>query len=89
MDVRYKDSDKSNIRVENLYWSTRSETIQSAFVRGTKTPQHRTPVKVIETKDIFESVAECGRILGVDKSAIFKCLRGYQDSIKGYHFERV
>ena len=89
MDVRYKDSNKSNVRVENLYWSTRSETIQSAFVRGTKTPQHRTPVRVIETKDIFESVAECGRILGVDKSAIFKCLRGYQESIKGYHFERV
>ena len=89
MDVRYKDSDKSNVRVENLYWSTRSETIQSAFVRGTKTPQHRTPVRVIETKDIFESVAECGRILGVDKSTIFKCLRGYQESIKGYHFERV
>ena len=89
MDVRYKDSDKSNVRVENLYWSTRSETIQSAFVRGTKAPQHRTPVRVVETKDIFESVAECGRILGVDKSAIFKCLRGYQESIKGYHFERV
>lgn len=89
MDVRHKDLDKTNNRVENLVWCSRSETIQSAFDRGSKTPKHTTPVKVVETGDIFDSVAECARILCVDKSDVFKCMRGYKDCVKGYHFERL
>ena len=89
LDVRHKDLDRTNNRVENLFWCSRSETIQSAFDRGTKTPQHRTPVRVLETNDIFDSVAECSRVLGIDKASIFKCLRGFQSTVSGYHIERV
>lgn len=89
MDVRHRDLDRSNNRPDNLIWCTRSETIQSAFDRGTKVPKHTTAIQVVETGDIFESVAECARTFGCDKSEIFKCLRGFRDSIYGYHFERV
>ena len=89
MDVRHKDLNRTNNNANNLEWCSRSETIQSAFDRGSKTPQHRTPVRVVETSDIFDSVAECSRVLGVDKSEIFKCLRGCRESAMGYHFERL
>lgn len=89
MDVGYRDLDKTNTRADNLIWCSRSETIQSAFDRGSKVPMHTTAVRVVETNDIFESVAECSRVLGCDKSEIFKCLRGFQDSAYGYHFERM
>ena len=89
LDIRHRDLDKTNNRVENLYFSTRSETIQDAFDRGSKKPKHITPVRIIETGDVFDSVSECSRHIGCDKSEIFSCMRGFRDNVKGYHFERL
>lgn len=41
MDVRYKDGDRLNIRVDNLEWCTRSELIKDAYSSGTKKPRNR------------------------------------------------
>lgn len=41
MDVRYKDGDRSNIRVDNLEWCTRSELIKEAYLSGSKKPRKR------------------------------------------------
>ena len=88
MDVRHRDNNRWNNRVENLYWSTRQETIASSFERGDRLPNRRTSVRVIETGDTYISVSECARDLGVDRSAIFKCLIGTMPHVKGFHFER-
>lgn len=89
MDVRHKDFNRSNNRVDNLEWCTRSETIKSAFERGSKLPSRRISVRVIETGDIYDSIAECARSLECDKTCISRCLIGKIDNVKGYHFEIV
>lgn len=88
MDVRHKDLDRSNNRVENLYWSTRQETITSSFERGDRLPNRRTPVYVLETGERYESVASCARAIGTDSGSIFKCMAGSLPHVKGLHFQR-
>ena len=39
MDVRHKDNDYRNNRVDNLEWCTRSEIIKDAYLKGTKKPR--------------------------------------------------
>lgn len=89
MDVSYKDSDRTNICVDNLEWRTRSEVIRKAFERGSKRPSRSIPVRVIETNEIFQSVRECARYIGCDKSEILRYLNGNYTHVKGYHFERL
>ena len=86
MDVRHKDLDKTNNRVNNLEWATRSETIQSAFDRGSKRPARCIPVRVVETGKEY-SIRECARDTGCWQSEICKCLSGKLAHVKGYHFE--
>lgn len=89
MDVRHKDLDNSNNRVDNLEWCTRSETIQSAFDRGSKIPSRQVPVLVIETGEIYNSIRACARDLSCQQTDICKCLNGELKHVKGYHFERA
>ena len=89
MDVCYKDSDRSNICLDNLEWRTRSQNISDAFVRGIRSPSRGTPIRIIETGDSFRSVSECARSINCDRAEIFKCLGGTRKNIKGYHFERI
>lgn len=89
MDVRHRDLDRTNNRVENLYWSTRKETINDSFERGDRLPNRRTPIRVIETGEIYESVSACSRETGCARSDIFKCMAGTMSHVKGFHFERV
>ena len=87
--VRHKDLNRSNNRVDNLRWCSRSETIQSAFDRGTKQPARCIPVRVIETGKEYYSIRECARDLDIWQTEISKCLLGKLSHVKGYHFEYV
>lgn len=89
LDIRHKDNDIFNNRVENLYFSTRSETINDAFLRGTKQPSRGTAIRVVETGKVYRSASECMRDTGCDRSEIFKQLNGTRLHVKGFHFERV
>lgn len=89
LDVRAKNLDISNTLPDNLECCTRSETIMRAYERGSKEPSNRTRILVIETGDIFESISECARELGCNKSSISKFLSGRLNDVKGYHFEVV
>jgi hypothetical protein len=89
MDVRHRDLDLTNNRVDNLYWSTRSETVADAFIRGTKTPSRQYAVRVVETGEIYESIRACERATGCSQSEICKYLAGRRSHVKGYHFELV
>lgn len=89
MDVRHIDLDRTNNRVENLYWTSRSETITDAFERGSKTPPQNTAVRVIETDEVYESVAKCARTIGCSRTDIFKQLAGILPHVKNLHFERL
>lgn len=89
MDVRHRDQNPANNRVDNLYWSTHSETISDAFKRGTKIPSRQIAVRVVETGETFDSIRACGRELNCAQSDICKYLSGKLPHVKGYHFERI
>lgn len=89
LDVRHLDNDKLNNHVNNLYYSTRSETIKDAFVRGSKTPSHQIPIRVMETGRVYDSITACSVDTGCDPSDIRRCLNGKLKHVKGLHFEEL
>ena len=89
MDICYKDLDRSNVQVDNLEWCTRSEAITRSFEFSNRLPSRGTPIRIVETSDVYRSVSDCARDIDCDRSEIFKCLAGKRDNIKGYHFERI
>ena len=89
MDVAYKNGDRSDVCVDNLEWCTRQEVIRRAFERGTKIPSRQTPVRVIETGEVYNSIRACARDIGCYQTDICKYLNGKLRQVNGYHFERV
>ena len=89
LDVQNKNLDRTKNCSENLEYCTRSEIISRAYRRGTKKASNSTRIRVIETGDIFSSIADCARELGCNKSSISKFLSGRLNDVKGYHFEVV
>lgn len=89
MDVRHKDENLLNNRVDNLEWCTRSDTVKRAYDSGAKKPWRQVPVKVIETGEIYGSFKDCAAVIGCDPADVRKCAIGERKSAKGLHFELV
>ena len=89
MDVSYKDSDRTNICVDNLEWCTRSEAARKAFALGTRQPPRRIPIRVLETGKEYDSIRACARDLGCNQTDICRYLSGKRLDVKGYHFEQL
>lgn len=89
MVVTYKNGDRSDVRVDNLEWSTRKDIAREAFDSGRRHAPRSTAVRVIETGKEYATVTECANDTGCCKREIFKYLSGQLHDVNGYHFERM
>lgn len=44
-------------------------------------------VKCLETGEVFSSYREAATALGLNRSNLYNCLKGFRNSVGGYHFE--
>lgn len=99
-DINHKDGNKQNNNISNLEWCTKSENMQHAYnmglakpsygMRGKQNPnagRHGKRIRIVETGEEFESSLECEKRINGNNRHINDCLRGRQQTHRGYHFE--
>lgn len=94
-DVHHKDGDKSNNRVANLEYATRSDNIKYSFALGRRTSREALS-KPVEGRAVgadrwqpYTSQIDAARKLGLHSGCVSNCCNGRIRQTGGYEFRLI
>lgn len=88
-EVNHLDENKEHNWINNLEWSTVKYNRNYGTRNARSGENHRIKVMCVETKEVFDSLTDCERKTGCDRSHISKQMRGIIKHVKGLHFIKV
>lgn len=82
LDAAHIDGNKLNTRADNMEWRNRKDL--------TRPSTNSKKIRCVETGVVYNSVAECSRITGINISSISRSANGSRINVRGgYNFEFI